>query len=425
MAYKLVPESKKSSPQQSLEGLKEQVGYRLPGEELPGQIAKEGASLIAGLPGDVFNLLNTFVAKPATEAITGKEGVPYEETYLGKIFPTSAQHRENLEKIPILKPKGKFQEMVNEISGDALSLLLPIKTKSPFRMSPQKALYTSIGANIAGESVSDLTGDEKKGAFTKMGALFGLSLINKPAAAKHVGELYKKAEGMRPANAKTNAVVLGREMNELKQKILSGRRVSDLAPSEKFVVEEADKVLGNISNGGVGDINISTLTSLKRSLNEQLTNVMTQLPDKAAKQRAKKLATEINHSLRKQMQVYGKTNPEWLKVQTAADEGFGTIAQSNFFTRFIENNLKYHPVTSGLLHILGASVGAAGAIAPYQAVKLLFRIKNSPTLAKYYGSTLKAAAAEDAEVFNKEMAKLDHELQKDQKKRNKKYRLVD
>jgi hypothetical protein len=73
----------------------------------------------------------------------------------------------------------------------------------------------------------------------------------------------------------------------------------------------------------------------------------------------------------------------------------------------------------GLLHIVGGSIGGAaastvGAVLPYQAAKLTYRIAKSPILAKIYGNTLKAAAKEDAKSFNKYLKELDEKIQKEE-----------
>lgn len=70
-----------------------------------GQQAKEQArpyarqlvnltSLVSGLPGDILQLANEVVARPLTGLITGKETLPYSETYLGKV------------SLPVIKPGG-------------------------------------------------------------------------------------------------------------------------------------------------------------------------------------------------------------------------------------------------------------------------------------------------------------------------------
>lgn len=425
MPYKLEPEQKKQ-PSISTDSL----------HRLPAQAAKGAGATFAGIVGDVLSLPYAGVNK-VVKALGGQD-VPYEQSLLGKTIPTTQTHIKNLEEgIPYLKPRNKVESFVNDIASDAVSLAIPgsgigkvaklpglsqgggVLGKVGLRgTGPWKSFFTSLGANSAGSFVTDLTGDPSKGAYTKMGAMFLFSSLNKPGAEKEVGKLYQKADELLPKNATVNARRLESDMIGLKNKILNGRTSQDLAASEKFVIDEADKILRQVD---MGKSNVGTLRSAVRSLNENLTKMVYEAPDKGTKTRARSLAKQINHSINNTLSDYGKLNPEWWKAHKSATEGFATLSQSNFIKNFIENNVKSGTALHALSHALGAGVGTAGVV-PYQTVKLTYRIANSPTLAKIYARVVSSAAAENAPLMRKELEKLDQELKKEHKK-NPRYRI--
>ena len=409
MPFKLIPEE----PKQERTFLEK-------GGRLAEQVGKEVAATGAGFLGDMGNLFNELVSKPIYEGISGKPGLSYEETSFGKMIPTSAQHRKTLESnFPSLKPENKLEKFVGELSSDTVSLFLPAK-KIKTGVTAAKSFATALGANVLGELTQDLTGDEKKASYAKMGGLLGLSLLNQKGAQTFAKELQAKADSLMPKGVDVDAKSLVSSLSSLKSRVLAGRAVRDLSSSEKFVIDEADKVLRNVNRGR---INLETLNAAKRSLNEELSGLFNQLPEKAARNRARSLAKGINHSIKDTMKQYGRKNPQWWETKSAADEAFGTIAQSNYISKIVKDNFKGHLATHGLLSIFGISGAATGAIVPYQAAKLLHRVYKSPALRKHYINVLKEASKENSASMSREISKLDKALQSDNKKP--KYILLD
>jgi hypothetical protein len=415
MAFKLVDQKPKEEPSK-LEAL-----HRVPAQALKGAVA-----VVPGIFGDVASAINNWVAGPIFKAITGEEPIEYEKTLLGKLLLTTAQHTKSIEEaIPYFKPKNKVEQSINDIFQDAASLFLPggVLTKAGLRgTSLLKSFATSIGSNSAGEFVSAWTGDPQKGAYTKMGTMFLLSAINKPTATKEISKLYDKADELLPHDATVKATVLKSELKGLKKQVLNGRQPRDLAPSEKFVIDQANTVLRQIKKDGTA--NVSTLKDSLRSLNENLQKAVYEAPDKSVRVRAKILASEINTSINSTLKDYGERNPEWWKIQKSANDAFGTMQQSNFISNFIQDNVVGNPITHGLLQALGVVGVSATAVLPYQAVKLVYRIAKSPTLAKHYSRIVSSAASENIQVMNREIKKLDDELKIDDKKKSNKFRLL-
>lgn len=370
-----------------------------------------------GLPGDIFSLVNQFIAKPATEYLTGEEGANYEETPLGKLLPTTETHRKGLEPVfgEYLKPKNKIEEFADNVIEDTALLLNPSQfiakgsKKIPMAF---KSFAKSLGANFAGETTKQASGNETAGDLTKLGSLFFLSLIDQPSAAKEIGKLYGKAESNLPANATTNASNLDKKIVGLEKKITKNRPIENLSPSEKFVINQTEKVKNLIQNG---EINIEQAIAQKRSLNQELATLYKEVPKLGDQKKVKGLAKQVNSFLNEAIGDYGKTNPKFYKPFKDADQAFGTLAQSNFISHWIDSNVVHSPVTTGLLHLFGPVASAAAAITvPYHATKLGYRVAKSPTLAKIYGNAMRAAAKEDSKSFNKYLNQLDEGLQKEE-----------
>jgi hypothetical protein len=384
------------------------------------------ATRAVGLPGDIFSLVNQFIAKPASKLITGEEGSPYEETLLGKVLPTTETHRKGLEQKTgeYLKPQNKIEKFVDDTIEDASLILNPTKlvATGAKKAGPIfKSLAKSLGANLTGETAKQLGTTENTGNLTKLGALFFLSVLDQPAAAKQVSQLYSKAESNLPAGAKIPSKNLEAKINGLEKSITKNRPLENLSPQEKFVITQSDKVKNLIKNG---EINVEQAIAQKRSLNQELATLYREVPKLGDQKKVKGLAKQINGFLNEAISDYGKKNPKFYKPYKDADQAYGTLAQSHFLSNWIDKNVVHSPVTVGLMHLFGPVAKVAPAVAfPYHIYKLGYRIAKSPTLRKIYANALKAATKEDTKVFNKYLRELDQGLQEDESQSR--YKFID
>jgi len=404
MPFELMPEE---APQEQSESLGSSL---LRGA---GRTASRVGEQIAGFPGDIFSLINDYIAQPAVEFATGEPGVPYEQTYLGKALPPTSEHRKRTTAAfgKQIEPQNKVEKFIDDMAQDATAIAFPVGRVAKFGKTVASSIAKSAGANLTGEFVKDLTSNEQKGAYGKLGSLFLLSLFDKPRAAKVVGDMYKPLQDQVTKLSPVNARPLEGSLLNLKSKMQKGT----IAPSEKFIIDEVDAILPKIQNG---QITPEELWAVKRSLNEKLSKILYDIPEKATQQRARKLASGIQHDIGETLKETAKQDPVFYKNLKAVDKAFGTIAKSNLVSKFIEKHMKYNPVTHGLIQMFQGSLGSAAATAalPYEAGKILYRISKSPILAKHYGKVLSSAAAEDSAVLNRELRKLDEGLKKEEKK---------
>jgi hypothetical protein len=386
-----------------------------------GRTALRVGEQAAGFPGDVLSIVNEYISGPLTSKVTGQEQLPYEELGISSILPTSEQLRKGHEKQfgESIKPKNPIESFGDDVVGTATSIFTPSSIAKGFKTIKNigSALFKSLGAHTAKEVAKDWTGSEKAGVMAHIGALTLFSFIDKKGAAKAISEGYGPLEQRATQLLPVSANKLESNLNNLKSKMSKGTG----APSEKFIIDEVDAVLGKIKNG---KITPEEAWAAKRSLNEKLTEILYSTKSKS-QPRARKLAGIISSELDDALKLTKSQDPSFYKDLKGWNTAYKAMADSNLVTRGVEKMLKYTPVTSGLLNIIGGPVGAiaGGMAAPYQGLKVAYRMAKSPKLLSHYSKTIAAAAAEDAVAFNKQLKILDTELQKEEKKD--KFKLVD
>lgn len=407
MVFELMEEEVQEQPEQSF---LEETGRHA------GRTALRVGETIAGLPGDIFSLINDYISGPLTSKITGEETIPYEKLEFAKILPTSQQLKKGHEKQfgESIKPENKIEKLGDELTETVTSIFSPgaaIKKGVGLGKTLVNSTLKGIGAIAAKEAVQDLTANEQKGSYAKLGALALLSLMDKKGAAKAIADGYKPlAERVTQLNP-VNARALETNLNSLKNKMLKGT----LAPSEKFIVDEVDEILKKIKNG---QITPEELWASKRSLNEKMTKMLFEIPEKVTQQRARKLSHVISKQLDEGLALTKAQDPKFYKELKSWNQAYGAVAQSNFIARWAEKNLKFTPLNYHLSQLFGLPgvKTASAAVVPYSATKIAYRMMKSPKLAKHYMKVLAAAAAEDASTFNKEFKKLDQNLSQENKK---------
>ena len=422
MAFKIV---QKKPTKESTVGL--DTAYRIPAVAATG-----AAAAIPGVFGDVAKTANDLIAAPLTKHVFGQEPVPYEKSTIGKLLPTTEQHKKTIEHaIPSLKPKNKLEEFSQNIAQDTASLFLPgqMFRMGRYAMTPMRSLGVATAANVAGTGTELWTGDKSKGDMVKSGSMLALSLLN-PTSARNISQnLYTSAANLLPENATVNAGNFVNRLNNLEARILRGRPIENLAPSERFVLNQIDR-FRNLSQNN--QINMQSLVAQRRSFNEELQRGLFELPDRATRARARELSQEISHATRDTMRQYGTQNPQWLQYQEAADLSHGAIQQSNYISRILQNFMRGRP--EGLAHLFGiglpagaaafSPLGAAAGLIGYQSAKLGTRIVRSRELRNHYARVVAAAAADNPKLIHKELDELEEKLEKQQDKSKNKFKIV-
>lgn len=394
-------------------------------EGIQRNIARTGSNIVTrgvGFAGDIFSLINEYAARPLTESITGKEGLPYEQTFLGKAIPTTETHRKGLESVTgeYLKPQNEIERFADDVVDTTQLLFTPGGqiTRSGRTISGGQKLYRNfakaLGAEVLAKGSEGFTGDESAKGWTRMGSIFVTSLLDKPTAARQIGNLYRNAEASIPQGVTTNAGSLQTSMNSLVHTITRGRPHGNLSPPERFVVNQAENVLNLIQNGRIP---VDQAWAQLRTINQELQGV---LPDISRQQRRgiRTQAARINGALNETLENYGRTNPGFAQNFHPAQEATATLHQSQWIGNWIRNNIVSPVQTEGLLQALGVPIAQTTSkiVAPYKAAQLIYRISRSPTLRNLYLRTLNSASQENISTFTRHLNELDKKTQEDEDK---------
>lgn len=385
------------------------------GKEAIRNIARTGSNLgtlAAGLPGSLLSLPYTGISK-AIESVTGEKQTPYEQSYLGKILPTSHTLKTGVQaEFPdYLTPQTKFEKFADDIIEDTALLWNPAAKGTQLVSKVPKLVRNfgkAIGANLGGLGVEEMTGNKTAGDLTKGGLLFLSSLLDQPSVYKQVGELYKDAEAGINASSFMDVNRDTGKLRNISDQITKGRPIKNLSENEKWVIDQVDKVKSLIKSG---KLSVEQAWAQKKSLNQELQKKIYDIPWSQRKS-IRNQAKQVNGWLSDQLGKYAHQNPQFGKPFQAAEEAFGTLAKSNFISGWVKDNLKSTPLTHGLIYLFGkgAAIGAAPLAGVAQLTKLIYRIGASPTLKNMYGKALKSAAEEDTKAFAKYFSELDKGL---------------
>jgi hypothetical protein len=347
------------------------------------------AESILGMPGDVNSIV---------EGITG---LPL-FGLLGHFAPTSEKLKDVSEKATLgyTKPQNEFEESIGELQQDIASFMIP--------GSKQYSMLRNIGiplaANLAKEGVK-LTGEEKVAEGTKMGLMVVLDLWSQRqgGAKKFYQGLFEEMHKRVPKGRTYSAENLEPALKSLiKEFELGGDK-----PSVTKAVAKSKEILGKIKNG---KISLEEAVAIRPAINEMVEDLQGFEYIFKPKMKEKIIANlhKVKSEVIKSAEEYGKKiDPKFLELSRTANEAAAAYQQSNMISKFLNKNFGAKALSKPVQFILGISgigggalkAGAyytAGAALPiagaYQTVKMFSRLKKSPTLRKYYGSVLDAAA---------------------------------
>ncbi len=373
------------------------------------QLTSRIGETIAGAPGDIYSFAKSlFGFEPETN------------------IPTSKSLREASEKATLgyTKPKNEFEERGGEIIQDIASFMLP----GGGAYSIARNIGIPIAANLAKEGINYSTGKDKLAEGSKMGAMVMLDLIahrGKAGARVFAGNLFKESESLIPKGATLKSSKLEGSLRNLEKSLESGGS----APSKEKALKKLGEIQGKMKNG---EIEVKELVDFRKTINEiksELGGFEVQLP-KHIKQKAIANLELVKKEVINGLNEYGsKKNPEFLKLNKAANEAYAAYESSDKMGRFIKDSVKntvkspalktllslgggYGALTHGALSAKAAGV-ALPAFVGYEGYKILHQVMKSPTLRKYYGNILKGASSGNASQVSKNVKLLDDELEKD------------
>jgi hypothetical protein len=365
------------------------------------QLTSRGLESFVGVPGDIASFLT---------GLFGKEQ---------NLLPTSKKLREFSEKASLgyTKPKNEFEEKMGELASDVGSMAFPGGGQYKFARN----IGIPVIGSLAKEGLGYLNASEKGKAYGKTGTMIFLDLISRRSGGikAYVGSLFKKAEESIPKGVSINATGLQKSLDSLEKTLSAGGS----RPTTKKSLEKLGEIRKEIQNG---KIDAKRLAAYRPAINEAITELggfQAEIPAKLKPQTIENL-NKVKREVIKTLDQYGeKFNPEYLNYSRPANEAYAALQKSNTIANFIQKKTGYVPKSKAVQDLFSygptiaaavgtalnpvAAAGSLGVLGAYQGFKVLHRMKNSPTLRKYYIETLKNAVKRNAPQTIKNLRQLD------------------
>lgn len=346
------------------------------------------------------------------------------------ILPTSEKLQKFSEEATrgYTKPQTEFEKKGDELFSDVISMSLPgSSTYSAFR---------NIGIPLAGmaakEGLKSLGSDEDTQSLAKTGLMVALDLMAQRkslggGAKKYASGLFQKFKENLPDGVEDASKLIS-NLNILEETLLEGGK----RPSTTEALEKISEIKNAVKDG---KIPIKKLYPFRESINEIIDSFggyeMMKLPSKIRQKAINNLQDVKGSVINTVSNFLEKNSPEVGQLWKNANEAYAAYEKSNkiasFMKKYFGNALKSNIaktlvglgsaggyLLSPVASASGTSLGLGGA-GVYQAFKVLNRMKNSPTLRKYYFDILKYAGQGNASQVAKNLRPFEKEVEKAEK----------
>lgn len=407
-------------------------------ERTSNRLALRAGQTILGLPGNVKNAisksrksLTDFLGLPDLEEMETKAlGKPEEGSWEHSIMnpPTTQQLKEQTPEIEKklglkpghLEPQGEGEKFVDELTEDLTSFFLPGTSK----MRMMTRIGAPVVANLAKQGWKFFGGSEETAEKIKMGVMLTTTLAGQSNPAQFAQDRITRAFDMIPAQYTVNVSALSNRLTPLYNRVSKGLGV----PSKSKAIQGMEDLSKQIQNGRLP---MKTLMQARDDINEWIAeaggwDIPVQVRDRTLAN-LNELKTQIIKTIDENL---AQRFPEAGELYRTGYEAAAVTHQSNAISNFIERNVGRKAASVGAKLLFPGLAGGA-AILPktaalgataypiYKSGQILYRIAESPTLAKYYQDTIRHSLEGNAPAMAKSFAKLDAELAKEEKKEQK------
>lgn len=358
---------------------------------------------IAGIPGEVTHGIGSLFG------ITPRKGAP----------PRQEKIREFTRKLSgeFLEPKNEMERFSDEATEFIAPMLIPFFGQARTAKSVLSMVGKGLAATGIGKAVEDITGSEDAGTGTQIGSYLLMSMLNPKGMGNYISNLYKGARETIPKNAKISPRVYSANLTKLEKEI-----TSSLSPSnaQKQILNK----INEIKERAKGRISPERILDTKQSINADLSDLMKQA-DRPTRKMLRRYMKRLSGISDQALEDYGKKNPKFWELQSAADNAFATRAESEWVANSIKNALegKKYPhlekafpflLHGGIQYIPGVGTGTGTVATPaYFLGRFIYRYAKSPSLRRYYNQLLKGGLENNAVLIEKAAKNLNQELEKE------------
>lgn len=388
-------------------------------ERQQARMTSRGLETIGGTIGDLRDFTKSLLPESLGKGLFGA---------VGELFPTSKELKEKSQEITkgYTTPKNELEKFGDELIEDVTSMASPGAGK----YNLARNIGIPIVANLAKEGVKYTGLNEGNQAASKVGTMLALDLImhRNGGAKKFASSLFGKAESTIPKGQSILAKDLDKELMVLENEFKKGGAATSTAKA----LEKISEIRSDINKGN-GKIDVSNLYQYRPKINELISELggFDFKVNPSIRKKAISNLQSVKDKVINKLNSYGKhLNPEFSKYYQPANEAYAVYENSNKIVKALEKSIG--TLRSGgakILFGLGAPSaistvlpGLAKTAAPiaiplaigYKGFKILNRVKNSPTLRKYYGDILTKTLAGNIPEATRNLKKLDNELLKEE-----------
>lgn len=401
-----------------------------------GQNAARAAETIVGMPGNFKkaymqsrDMLESFLPESIQKLKPQSQEGGESSQNLFFNPPTSTNLRENVtpivaEKIggakDYFEPKNEKEKVAGELTQDITSFFMP--------GTGQMRLAVRLGAPVVGnltkQGAKYLGADEETAEKAKLGFMLATTVAGQSDPGRFSSNRISQAKQMIPDTATVNAMPLANRLMPLYERVTRGLGV----PSKSRAIQGMQDLANQVQNGRIP---LRNLMDARDNVNEWISeaggwDVPANTRD-ATLRNLNELKTQIITTIEENM---ASRFPQAQELYQTGYEAAAVNHQSNAISNFIEKNFGrktssvgaklLFPGLAGGAAVLPKTAGVAAATYPiYKTGQILYRIGNSPTLARYYQDVILSASRGNAPAMISNMERLDKELAKEEEKERK------
>lgn len=317
-----------------------------------------------------------------------------------------------------LEPKGEVEKSIGEFSQDLVSYFMP----GTRNLNTISRIGAPIAGNLAKQGYKYFDKDEKTAEQVKLGVELISTLAGQSNPGKFASQRMADAKNMIPDNATVSMAPFAQRSIPLIQRMLRGFNVPSKARTVQGLRELAQQINQN------GRMNMRSLMDARDHVNEWISEAGGFDIPKVSKPA---LIRNLNELKRNIIQTIDENMasrfPEAGELYRTGYEAAAVNHQSNVISNFIEKNFGRKAASVGVKLLfpavgvgLGAgtkTLGASGAFyAPYKVGQVLYRVTQSPTLARYYSNVIRDSMAGNVPGMIKSLDQLDKAMLEDEKK---------
>lgn len=320
-----------------------------------------------------------------------------------------------------LEPRNDLEKAAGELNQDLTAMFL-----GPGQMR----MLTRIGAPIAGNLVKEglkyVGADEKTAEKAKLGTMLAFTLASQSNPQQFARNRIAQGRSMVPQGMTVDAMPLAQSLFPLQQRINRGLNVPSKSRAQQGINELAEQ-----ARAGNGRMDMHSLMDARDNINEWISEAGGWDIPAPVRDATVRNLNELKRSVIDTIDNNLATRyPQAGELYRSGYEASAVTHQSNAISNFIERHFGKTIKSIGAKLLFPAAVGgaalvpkgavAAGVLYPaYKAGQVIYRVSRSPTLAHYYADVIESSIRGNAAEMVHSLSKLDHELEKEEKKRHK------